>query len=641
MRFLAFMIMAIAAFGCSKSATVRFSIPDPSVGGGAGAPGPVRSASASYKAYAECGDQEIKVAPTAPKRLSKEQYIAYVVNLFSRFDGGLVSWGSRRYVLFERIASGSLATALARVPPDYADRTYSRLDSRFTEDHLAGYFTVADAISEHFLNSNPTAFNAMLSYAGPSCTTASSTEACTKGFMRYLARHLLVRPLDLEEENRYWAQFQAWTGTSAEKFATLLKAMLVHPDFLFLIQNRGVPAPGGGGWVQKTPYETVRQLALHYRDSPPPDAAFNRAAAAAAGGVALNVQDAVGDIFGPYIGGSPTENNNCAPGSNCDPAFPLSESQQVLARFLEEYLEFTLFPGFSSDPVSVQASQPEQPTAGNANYLGGMRADIQTLGFRNFWTGQSFDRFLNDRDFWLGHSSFLNGIYGFPSGSNPPSGQPRQLTGRSGALTRMGFVASGTPYANQIMLGTKVLRKFLCRTIPDPNPADLPEGFRAGQPRHQPPISSREYVANQTSGASCIGCHSVINPVGSLFGGYDGIGRRHLTPGSATERVWVASGTSPVVAGTPTVDTSATISLDGAPRTFVDAVDFSAALGTSEEAAICHARQLFEFGLGRKARTSDSCSIKPVVERVMNGSMKDAWVALGLSQEFRYRLVAP
>jgi hypothetical protein len=652
LKALAFIALVVGSASCSQTATVEFVAPLSGSPGGPGGGG--GGAGSSYKAYTDCAEGELRVSPSESRRLSRIQYEEYLVAALSSSAPALIRWNPNRELVWrDRYPVGALAVTLSQVPQDQADRTFSRTDSRFTESHFEGYFAVADQAAEYFL-ANTTDLTALIRAAvisgsgNPNSTGQCLTtpaEACVKHFFQGLSQRFLSRPLDTDEENRYWTAFSAtWAGmTFAERFTVGLRAMMLHPEFLFVVQNRGLPVAGRPGLIKKTPFEVARELALRFEDGPPV-AVYGLASQAAAQQRDIDLNAAIAALV------AHSGNNNCQSGGACDASFPLSKSAFVGTRFALEHLEFDRFPWFGSDVVS-QASYNfcftnstggciffgEQPLAGNANYYRGMEVELQRLAFSNFWANRSYASYLRDPSYVLSGGDSTNRIYGY---STPPAyGTP--VDERPGPITRAGFLNSGGAYPNMIQLGTKMLRKFVCRNLPDPNVALLPEGFRGGFARHSPPVNTSDYVMQQTADPACTSCHALINPMGQLFAGFDGIGRSlftHPLHYSGQERVFSPNGG---VAGYVAVNPSATIRLDGEMRTFSSVQDFIDDLASSEEGQVCFARQLFEFGFGRKATPADACTVKEVYGAVRDGAMKDAWKAMGRAPAALYRVVAP
>jgi PAS domain-containing protein len=95
---------------------------------------------------------------------------------------------------------------------------------------------------------------------------------------------------------------------------------------------------------------------------------------------------------------------------------------------------------------------------------------------------------------------------------------------RGGLLRRGGFLASHAhpTHPSPVQRGVFVLDRLLCTELgPPPAGADVtpPVPGEAGAQ------TNRQVVESRTSGGSCIGCHSLINPLGFALETFDTVGR--------------------------------------------------------------------------------------------------------------------
>jgi hypothetical protein len=158
---------------------------------------------------------------------------------------------------------------------------------------------------------------------------------------------------------------------------------------------------------------------------------------------------------------------------------------------------------------------------------------------------------------------------------------------RKGFLMQLGFLASNaySIKTDPIHRGLFVLRDLLCREIPDP-----PPGAQMTPPpaTDQPIETTRDEVSVLTGQLYCPSCHSQINPPGFAFEGFDAIGQARTQENGVD------------------VDTTGSMTLDGAEVSFDGAHDLVEALADSQEARDCYSRRLVEFALGRPTSESDA-----------------------------------
>src|SRR5258705_8348912 len=113
-------------------------------------------------------------------------------------------------------------------------------------------------------------------------------------------------------------------------------------------------------------------------------------------------------------------------------------------------------------------------------------------------------------------------------------------------------------------------------------------------PDPQPPaanLSTRERYVDHEKNACATACHSVFDPLGFAFEGYDAIGGFRATDG-----------------GKP-VNATGTLQLDGKDRPFKDAIEMVALLAQSNEVRECMARQWMRYALRRRELPGESASL--------------------------------
>jgi hypothetical protein len=164
-----------------------------------------------------------------------------------------------------------------------------------------------------------------------------------------------------------------------------------------------------------------------------------------------------------------------------------------------------------------------------------------------------------------------------------------------------------------------VYERLLCRHLPPP-PPDVP----AAKPP-SPNLTTRERFAEHNKNECAAGCHGLFDPFGFAFEHYDGIGRYRTTDG-----------------GKP-VDASGTVSLDGAGKSFTNALELSAHLGASAEARRCFATQWLRFALSRAEVDADRASLELAAGAFAKpeATVRDLLVAVTGTRSFRYRSPGP
>lgn len=546
----------------------------------------------------------------AALRLTKTQYVNTLLAAFN--EPALLSFTSRSAVLHERAWSGTLVSAIAQLPEDGETGHLPREDGRLTPTHVEGLLGVAQGVVDFYL-SQPARFGAL----GGSCVLdVSPSDACVRAFIAsVLGRKLLSRPLAMAEVDAWFQTYSAGQGLPLARLLELLRAFLLHPELVLGLTWQGtLDAPE----VQRlTAFEFARKLAYHFTDAPPSPQLY---ADAQSGALLTDPMILEGHLAGFVAGNAGTFR------------FPLSNHHWTVYSFLEQWLDASGFRGFPSGALAAAAFPGMNFQAGNEDWYAEARDELYSFGFRQFFVDRAnYSAFFTDTVGEIG--PFTSQLYGRPAGVQDLGAQ------RPGVLSRVGFLASGDVYPNQIIFGVRVMRNVLCQPLSPPDPGTLPANFRdLGLRDAHPAWSTREFVAQQTGSPACQGCHLRINALGATIGKYDGAGGydRH----AGVERLWSTSGALQVV-GTPALDDAATVMLDGRPTPVVGLAGLSAAIAASDEGPLCLARTLFTFANRRRPTPADACTLMRLSTAAKTQSLAEAWKAVARDPSFRTRHIAP
>ncbi len=152
-------------------------------------------------------------------------------------------------------------------------------------------------------------------------------------------------------------------------------------------------------------------------------------------------------------------------------------------------------------------------------------------------------------------------------------------TGQAGLLQGASF-ASRYAHATDtapVLRGVFVLRRLLCRALP--NPAEL--GLEITFPEQDAMLTTRERYAAHSSDPQCAACHVAIDGIGFTFENYDAIGRIR-----------------DMEAGQP-IDTTGSVELAQGRVEVGDSVELAGLLARDPEVEHCMQRQLLRFAMGR------------------------------------------
>jgi hypothetical protein len=166
--------------------------------------------------------------------------------------------------------------------------------------------------------------------------------------------------------------------------------------------------------------------------------------------------------------------------------------------------------------------------------------------------------------------------------------------------------------------GLKVRLDLLCDKVPAP-----PNNVQLNLEALGDGLTQRERLEKHRTEPSCAGCHTLMDPLGVVFEGFDAVGRaRTLDEG-----------------GKP-VDTSSAITatrdLDGP---VANPAQLGQALANSQQVRDCYVTQSFRFFYGRDYTTADQCSMAEllIAFRDSKQSLSELVVSLTQTDQFLYR----
>ncbi|MEW5854708.1 MAG: DUF1588 domain-containing protein [Myxococcota bacterium] len=213
---------------------------------------------------------------------------------------------------------------------------------------------------------------------------------------------------------------------------------------------------------------------------------------------------------------------------------------------------------------------------------------------------------------------------------NTPEGRWVELPveERAGVLTHPAWLAAhGGNFEDDASLvhrGKWIRENLLCEVVP---PLELVQ-VEAKLVPSDPAKSARDRVHESIdlgpNAATCLGCHSLMNPLGYPFEIYN-----HAGFVRATDHGRPPDGSSTITnAPDPALNTSVT-----------NAVDLSTRLAASPHAKRCFIRQTFRYFMGRNETPADACVLQEMENTLQesNGSFLSMLKTLVTSDAFLYR----
>jgi hypothetical protein len=239
--------------------------------------------------------------------------------------------------------------------------------------------------------------------------------------------------------------------------------------------------------------------------------------------------------------------------------------------------------------------------------------------------------FTSERSFARGEK--LAHVYGVPPWDGreaPPALPPGQ---RVGLLTRAWFLSTGSQSTRPIRRGVFVRRKLLCDELAPP-----PAGVSALPPAPAADRTTRQVVEELTEqpGTACAYCHaSLINPLGFVFEGFDGLAR------ARTEQALFDATGAPH--RTLPVDTTSVPRVTPEDETLASGpADLAALMLASGKLEACLARTYFRFTFGRDEDLArDGCALERLRSSLSRGGLRAMIAEVARLPELRQRRVEP
>jgi Protein of unknown function (DUF1592)/Protein of unknown function (DUF1588)/Protein of unknown function (DUF1595)/Protein of unknown function (DUF1587)/Protein of unknown function (DUF1585) len=415
---------------------------------------------------------------------------------------------------------------------------------------------------------------------------AQGEEACATAFAKSFGRRAFRRALTPSDEALLLAAYTVGRtgGSYAEGLEVMLRAALQSPSFLYRLELSS--ATDARARVPLDAYELAARLSFLVWGSGPDDALLDAASR--------------GEL------GSKEQLRQKARQMLADP-----RAQRSIAHFFEQWTgahrldtitkSETAFPQFTAD---VKQGMAEELPAFVRRVVGEGDGSLRAL--------------LTEPVAYV--NAALAPIYGVPAPATPGFVTLPPEQGRSGLLTQAGFLSvQGHPdQTSPVLRGKFVLSMMLC-SPPPPPPSDVDISV--------PPVgegaTARERLAlHLSAGASCSGCHSLMDPIGLAFETFDAIGRYRTEEGGVT------------------LDTSGELTGTGDPALggrFANVRELGEKLASSDAVKACLATQWFRFASGRSEAEADACSLSALSTAFASGDVRELIVESTQTDAFLFR----
>jgi hypothetical protein len=322
---------------------------------------------------------------------------------------------------------------------------------------------------------------------------------CARTFICDSGELLFKRPLDdtkLDELTGIAGRAAQTTNHFYEGLGIALEAMLISPDFLFII-DRSEADPQRPGEERLDAFSIASRLSFFLWNSAP-DRELLEAAKA-------------GELHTP-----------AGRQRSVDRLLDSPRLVQGMRAFFDDMLAFDSFDSLAKDPqvypsvtAATLADAREQTLRTIIDHLLTQNADYRDL----FTTRKTF------------MSMALAAVYGTPTGDGWSPYEFAQDSPRSGLLTHVSFLAahSHAVRSSPTQRGKAMRELLLCQHVPDPPPnVDFSKLEDAGDVP-----TARERLKVHNENPSCAGCHLITDPMGLALENFDGAGSFRETENGA------------------------------------------------------------------------------------------------------------
>lgn len=465
-----------------------------------------------------------------------------------------------------------------------ATRTFPRETTSLGFRNAAGALTVSALVADEYVSAAQVLAPAAASNAEwRTCAESATEDECARSFAGRLGALVYRRPLlgsELDAFANLYSTVMAETNDFDVALEWIAAAMLASPNFLFRVE---LSAPVGTDPARPAGYEMASRLSYLLWQSMPDAELF---AAAASGELETQA-------------GIDTQILRLA----ADP-----KALRVY-EFFEQWLDLDEAEGMSRSEEAYPSFDSELVEL--------LRAENRAFVYHLLATNGTFADLLS-ADYTFANRALAEhyGLAALPSG---PTFERVDAADRAGVLTQGNLLVHDRPGRTSIVSrGVKLRTDFLCQIVPAP-----PDDVDTTLPALDGNLSQKERLAQHRENEGCAACHSLVDPLGSIFEGFDALGRpRTLDEGGA-----------PVEPGGAV---TATQSLDGdytSPR------ELAVAMASSQEVRDCFTLQAFRFFYGRDATPADDCTRAQLMDGFSRNDFRlvDLIAGLARTDQFLYR----
>jgi hypothetical protein len=426
-----------------------------------------------------------------------------------------------------------------------------------------------------------------LTSSGGSCAANGFDADCARSLIAEKGALLFGRELDRDELDVYVALATDSRVTALgdeAAVATSMEALLSSPSFLFRSE---VGEPVGNGTNRVSPFEVASALGYTLTDGPPDQ-----------------------ELWAAALDGSLADPSEIR--FQVQRLLSAMDQSEVLERFIREYFRYDDVNSVAKEVLEFPFHDPDALEEDTAEFV--REALKQSQG------ADLLDTLL------MADWGFVQNATAESNSYEGPTSQLPELVSlnsdkRVGILTQPSWLVafSQLDHNDAIRRGKFIRESLLCGVIP---PIDI---------NAVPPLvlsedkTMRESLGEHVSDSSCAGCHSLMDPLGLPFAGFDHLGRER-----------------DMEAGRP-VDTTGELTGTGDQDGPFDGVSaLMSKLTASDTVRQCFVAHVYEYFRGVPLFDADGCALTEAHEALMdaNGDLVAAISAFFSSDEFLIRVPA-
>jgi len=362
-----------------------------------------------------------------------------------------------------------------------------------TSDQLSQIQLAATAVAAQVVDEDHRTF---LLPCAPERSDAPDAE-CARTVLEVTGRLLQRRPMESERLDALVEiadEAARQTGDFHEGLALALEAILISPEFLFIVDRLG---ESGAGDAPLDAYSLASRLSFFLWNGPPDDALLDAAAS--------------GEIL-----------SRAGLETQVDRMLESPRLEDGMRAFFDDMFAFDEFDALAKDPNVY-------PMVTGATLRDAREQTLRTV------IDHVLDRDADYRDLFVTRRTFMSmplaAVYGTPTGQGWVEHEFDEDSRRMGLLTHVSFLAANShPVRSSPTLRGKALReRFLCQEVPPPPPnVDFSLLEDAGDVP-----TARERLSVHNTNPSCAGCHLITDPMGLSLENFDGAGRWRDTENGA------------------------------------------------------------------------------------------------------------